>query len=100
MAVDVASVAKEFSLTEEAVTSESIRAFLLERLRLFDANWRARCSKFGVKSLEEMDGLIQRGEVEEDDILEDFQEVDYLCGRIERVKAMLEETSSPPNSIK
>lgn len=100
MALDVASVAKEFSLSEEAVTRESIRAFLLEQLRLFDADRRARCAKFGVKSLVEMDGLIQRGEVEEDDILEYFQEVDYLCGRIERVKAMLEETSSPPNSIK
>ncbi|MYC30217.1 MAG: hypothetical protein F4X65_09025 [Chloroflexi bacterium] len=92
MAVNIASVAKEFSLTEEAVSRESIRAFLLEQLRLFDADRRARCAKFGVKSLAEMDGLIQRGEVEEDDILEDFQEVDYLCGRIERVKAMLEDT--------
>lgn len=91
MAVDVASIAREFSLTEEAVAREGIRAFLMERLRLFDADQRARCAKFGVKSLEEMDGLLRRGEVEEDDILEDFQEVDYLCGRIERVKAMLEE---------
>ena len=91
MAVDIATVAREFSITEEAVTREGIRAFLLEQLRLFDADRRARCAKFGVKSLEEMDGLLQLGEVEEDEILGDFQEVDYLCGRIERVKAMLEE---------
>ena len=91
MAVDVTRVAKEFSLTEDALTQAGIRAFLLEQLRLFDADRRARCAKFGVKSLEEMDGLLRRGEVEEDDILDDFQEVDYLCGRIERVKAMLEE---------
>ena len=91
MALDVTMVAKEFSLTEEAVMRESIRAFLFGRLRLLDADRRARCARFGVKSLEEMDGLLRRGEVEEDDILEDFQEVDYLCDRMERVRAMLEE---------
>ena len=31
------------------------------------------------------------GEVEEDDILEDFQQVDYLCDRIERIRAMIKE---------
>ena len=92
MSLNLATVAKEFSLTEEDLTREGIRAFLAERLRLLDAERRARCAKFGVTSLEEMDGLIQRGEVEEDDILEDFQEVDYLCERIARVKALIEES--------
>lgn len=31
MALDVVSVAKEFSLTEEAVERESLRAFLLQQ---------------------------------------------------------------------
>ena len=92
MALDLATVAREFSLSEEDLTRESIRAFLAEQLRLLDANRRARCAKYGVSTLEEMDGLIRRGEVEEDDILEDFQEVDYLYHRIERVRNMLEES--------
>lgn len=92
MSLDLATVAREFSLSEEDLTREGIRAFLAERLRLLDAERRARCAKFGVKSLEEMDALMRRGEVDEDDILEDFQEVDYLYDRIERVKAMLEES--------
>ena len=91
MALDAARVAKEFSLTEEAVIREGLRAFLLERLRLFDAERRAHCAKYGVATLAEMDALLVRGEVEEDDILEDFQEVDYLCDRIAKVQAMLEE---------
>ena len=90
MALDPASVAKEFSLTETALTRESLRAFLLQQLQLLDTDRRARCAKFGVKTLAEMDELIRHGQVEEDAILEDFQEVDYLCHRIERVKAMLE----------
>lgn len=89
MALDPASVAKEFSLTEAALTRESLRAFLLQQLHRLDTDRRARCAKFGVKTLAEMDELIRHGQVEEDDILEDFQEVDYLCHRIERVKTML-----------
>ena len=91
MSLDISTVAREFSLSEEDLAREGIRAFLVERLRLLDADLRARCARYGVKSLEEMDGLIQRGEVEEDVILEDFQEVDYLCDRISRVRSMLEE---------
>ena len=39
-----------------------------------------------------METLFVEGKVEEEDMLEDFQEVDYLTARVERVKAMLEET--------
>ncbi len=38
-----------------------------------------------------METLFVEGKVEEEDMLEDFQEVDYLTARVERVKAMLEE---------
>ena len=91
MAVDITVVAKEFALSEDEVTRAGLRAFLLEQLRLVEAERRARCAKFGVNTLEEMDELLRRGEVEEDAILEDFQEVDYLCDRIDRIKSMLEE---------
>jgi hypothetical protein len=60
-------------------------------LRTFDAERQARCAKFGVTSLAEMDALVQKGTVSEEDILEDFQHVDYLTARIERVKQMLAE---------
>ena len=92
MAVDLATLAREFSLSPEDLTRECIRAFLAEQLRLLEVDRRTRCAKYGVSSLQEMDGLLRRGEVEEDDILEDFQEVDYLCDRIERVRTMLEES--------
>jgi hypothetical protein len=91
MSLDVQQVAKEFALSEEALTRESLRAFLLEQLRTLDAERRARCAKFGVTSLTEMDVLLQQGAVAEEDMLEDFQHVDYLTTRIERVKQMLTE---------
>lgn len=89
MSLDVQQIAKEFALSEEALTRESLRAFLLEQLRAFDAERQARCAKFGVTSLDEMDALLRKGAVAEEEILEDFQNVDYLTTRIERIKQML-----------
>ena len=91
MSVSVSDIAREFSLTEEDLTNESLKAFLLERLRLLEAERQARCAKFGVNTVKEMDQLLQQGAVIEEDILEDFQEVDYLTTRIERVKVMIGE---------
>lgn len=91
MGLDVQQVAKEFDLSEEVLTRESLRAFLLEQLRAFDAERQARCAKFGVSDLAEMDALLQQGAIKEEEILEDFQNVDYLTTRIERIKKMLTE---------
>ncbi|MBI3329125.1 MAG: hypothetical protein HYZ81_20775 [Nitrospinae bacterium] len=60
-------------------------------LRSCDAERRARCARFGVATLAEMDTLLQQGAVTEEDILEDFQHVDYLTARVEGIKQMLEE---------
>ena len=91
MSLDTRTIAREFSISEDELTRESLRAFMLEKLRHFEADRKARCAKYGVKSLEEMDGLLRRGEVNEDTILEDFQTVDYLSERISRVRSMLRE---------
>jgi hypothetical protein len=91
MALSIQTVAQEFSLSEEALTRESLRAYLLEQLHTLDAERQACCAKFGVMSLTEMDALLQGGAVSEDSILEDFQQVDYLTTRIARIKQMLKE---------
>ena len=91
MPIDTATIAREFSLSEEELTRKSLRAFLMEQLRTMEAERKARCAKFGVSDLWGMEGLIVEGKVEEEAILEDFQEVDYLTYRVERIKAMLKE---------
>ena len=91
MRADVRDIAKEFSLSEEALTRESLRAFLLQQLRILDAERQARCAKFGVTTLAAMDELLHQGLVTEEAILEDFQQVDYLTARIERIKVTFEE---------
>ena len=91
MSVDEKSIAREFSLSEPELTRKSLRAVLLEQLRLIEADRKARCARFGVSDLWEMERLMVEGKVEEDEILEDFQTVDYLTARVKRIKAMLEE---------
>ena len=91
MPVNITTIAKEFAITEEELIRKSLRAFLLEQLRLFDAERKARCAKFSVKDLWEMEQLFVEGKVEEEEMLEDFQTVDYLTARVKRVKTMLEE---------
>ena len=89
--VAVKQIAQEFALSEEELLRQSLRAFLLDKMQLLDSERRARCAKFGVASLEEMDKLIKNGSVEEEDILEDFQNVDYLTTQVERIRGLLKE---------
>jgi hypothetical protein len=42
--VAVKEVAQEFALDEQELIRQSLRAFLLERLRLLDAERRAKCA--------------------------------------------------------
>ena len=88
--VDIGELAQEFALSEQDLIVQSLRAFVVEQLRLLWAEKQARCAKFGVDSLQEMDRLIVEGVVEEQDILDDFQNVDYLTTRIERLEHLLE----------
>ncbi len=51
MPIDTTVIAEEFAITEEELQRKSLRAFLLEQLRLLEAERKARCAKFGVKDL-------------------------------------------------
>jgi hypothetical protein len=87
---DIGELAREFALSEQDLIVQGLRAFVIDQLRLFRAEKSARCAKYGVASLEEMDKLITDGAVEEQSILDDFQNVDYLTTRIERLESLLE----------
>lgn len=94
--MDIGALAQEFNLSKQSLIVQSLRAFITEQLRLFRAEKLARCAKFGVTSLDEMDALIVDGKVEEEEILDDFQNVDYLTARIERLEQLLETLNGQP----
>ena len=63
MPLNATRIAKEFSITKEELLGKSLRAFLLEQLRILEAERKARCAKFGVSDLWEMERLIEQGKV-------------------------------------
>lgn len=84
-------LAQELELSQEQMLRQAVRALVLSKIHAYDAERRARCAKFGVSSLEELDALVQEGKVEEDAVLDDFQNVDYLTHRIKRLQELLGE---------
>jgi len=78
-------------MPEDQLVREGIRAVLRNQVAMLEAERRARCARFGVTSLEEMDALIQEGRVSEEEILEDLQQVDYLTARIKELQATLQD---------
>ena len=91
MAVEMMQIARELELSEAETMREALRALLRTRVHSLDAERRARCAKFGVSSLQELDELIRTGAVDEDAVLEDFQNVDYLTNRIARLQELMGE---------
>jgi len=77
-------------MPEDQLVREGIRAVLRNQVAMLEAERRARCTRFGVTSLEEMDALVREGRVSEEEILEDLQQVDYLTARIEELQAVLQ----------
>lgn len=84
-------VAQELAMSEEQVMRESLRALLRAKIHSLDAERRARCARFGVSTLQELDELGRAGKVDEDAVLDDFQNVDYLTNRIARLQHLLGE---------
>ena len=91
MAVTVKNVAEELSISQDELLQESLKTYLNERLRFVNSERIALCKKFGVSSLKELDDLIVKGHVKEEDILEDFQRVDYLTAEAKKLERMLKE---------
>ena len=89
MAIEMRQVARELAMSEDQVAREALRALIRAKIHAYDAERRARCAKFGVSSLKEMDALIRAGKITEDQILDDFQNVDYLTNRVARLQQLL-----------
>jgi hypothetical protein len=93
MAVSVKTVAEELSISQDELIQESLKTYVNERLRFVNSERITLCRKFGVSSLKEMDDLIVKGNVKEEDILEDFQRVDYLTAEAKKLENILKEIS-------
>jgi hypothetical protein len=82
-------VAHVLHLSKETLEIESIKTFLEKELRNIEAEIYKIGAKHGIKSIFELDEKLKMGEIKEEDMIEDFMELDYLeSRRDDMLKAM------------
>jgi hypothetical protein len=82
-------VANVLHLSKEKLEIESIRTFLEKELRNIEAEIFKIGAKHGIKSIFELDEKLKIGEIKEEDMIEDFMELEYLeSRRDDMLKAM------------
>ena len=82
-------VAGALKMDRDVLARVSIKAFLERELRCIEAEIFEIGSKHGVRSIFELDDKLKKGEVREGDILDDFQELDYLESRRDEILAAM-----------
>ena len=82
-------IAGVLKMDRDALARASIKAFLERELRSIEADMFEIWTKHGVKSIYELDDMLKRGVVKEDDVLDDFQELDYLESRRDEILAAM-----------
>jgi len=82
--------AEVLGVSVKELKKRSLEALLEKELRSLRVELLSICQKHGVHSWEEMNTLIVEDEVEEGEILDDFQRVDHLTAKARRIEALLE----------
>ncbi len=67
----------------------SLKAFQDRELRCIEAKIFEIGARHGVKSIFELNDKLKKGEIKEEDLLEDFQELDYLEARRDELLAAM-----------
>ncbi len=71
-------IALKLQLSPEELERESLQVFLQHRLRLVESQIFDLAQKYGVKTVEELDQMVQSGQVHEAEAFEDYFEFDHL----------------------
>ena len=82
-------VASALKMDKDSLAKASVKAFLDKELRCVEAEIYEIGAKHGVKSISELDNKLKSGEAKEEDILEDFQDLDYLESRRDELLAAM-----------
>lgn len=84
-------VAVQFSITEDQVVEEGVKAFLQAQLRVLEAERQSIFVKFAVKTLEELDEYVTNRPDQESENLDDLRRADYLTDRVFEIRNMLDD---------
>jgi hypothetical protein len=72
------SIALKLQLSPQELERESLRLFLSNRLRLVESQLLGLTHKYGVRTVTELDELVQSGQIHEAEAFEDYFEFDHL----------------------
>ncbi len=72
------SIAVRLQLSPHELERESLRLFLRHRLRLVESQLLSLARKYGVRTVAELDELVQSGQIHEAEAFEDYFEFDHL----------------------
>lgn len=94
----IKKIAPQFSLSEDELIQQGIKAFLQDQLYLFEIERRKIFAQLKVRSLDEFDQLLIKHPDKESDMLEDFQRADYLTHRIVEITQCIKELNGNDRS--
>jgi len=83
-------VANDLKINKEVLARNSLNIFLNKELRDTEAEMFKITSKHGTKSVHEFDELLKKGKAVEEDIIDDFMELDYLESRRDELLKAIE----------
>ena len=83
-------VAKILNMDQEGLQKESLKTFLEKKLRNIEAEIYKIAAKHGIKSIFELDEKLKRGEITEEEMRDDFIELDYLESRRDKFLKVME----------
>ena len=83
-------VAKALNINQEGLEKDSLKTFLEKELRNIEAEIYRIAARHGIKSILELDEKLRKGEVTEEEIRDDFMELDYLESRKDSILSALE----------
>jgi hypothetical protein len=72
------SIAVKIHLSPQELEQESLRLFLNHRLRLVESQLLSLARKYGAQTVTELDEMVQKGQIHEDEAFEDYFEFDHL----------------------
>lgn len=91
----VQEVAKVLNINWEKLERESLKTFLEKELRNTEVEIYRIAAKHGTKSIIELDEKLKRGEVTEEEMMEDFMELDYLESKKDDIVRAIEKVHVP-----
>ena len=89
--VILSTVAQELSVSEDDLLKQALRSILERHLRQVQAEISLICSRYGVSGVEEMEARYRNGALEEADSWRDWQRLDHLEYKRERLLKLLED---------